>query len=128
VTLNEFAAVVAQMRRTQRAFSRSERNEIKQALLVEARIEESKVDKMVAQHEREQAILEQQTQMFESEENCVADAVLREMLRRKGFDAWWDGIEDDTQQDIRDSLRRCIQLTVMGVDEAEQTEETPDRR
>jgi hypothetical protein len=34
----------------------------------------------------------------------LADAALRELKSRKGFDAFWDGVDSDVQEEVRESL------------------------
>ncbi len=34
----------------------------------------------------------------------IADAVIAVLERRKGFDGWWSGIDDETSDDIMEEL------------------------
>jgi len=38
----------------------------------------------------------------------AADAVLDELDKRSGFDYWWDDIDSDIQNEIRDTLAKRI--------------------
>lgn len=44
--------------------------------------------------------------------NDVADAVLSELYGRGGFDAWWDGIDEETATEIMDALRKVVTKTL----------------
>ena len=43
------------------------------------------------------------------EVGAIADAILANLLDRKGFDWWWHDLDADIQQDIRDEIIRTIQ-------------------
>jgi hypothetical protein len=36
----------------------------------------------------------------------IADAIFFELYRRKGFDGWWGGIDEDIQEEIKETLVR----------------------
>jgi hypothetical protein len=40
-------------------------------------------------------------------QTCV-DAVLGDLMARAGFESWWEDIDSDTQQEIRESLASAI--------------------
>lgn len=42
----------------------------------------------------------------------AADAVIAELYRRKGFDGWWDRIDDELQDDITDSVAGSIRESI----------------
>lgn len=39
----------------------------------------------------------------------IVETVLREFSSRKGFDWWWEDIDEDVQQEIREALTALIE-------------------
>lgn len=50
----------------------------------------------------------------------ITDEVLRELEDRKGFDWWWDELDDEIQGDIKDALKSRVQKAL--------DENKPDRK
>lgn len=38
------------------------------------------------------------------------DLIIRELKARSGFDSWWDSVDDDIQEEIRQSLISILSL------------------
>ncbi len=37
-----------------------------------------------------------------------ADVIIDELLKRGGFDAWWEQIDEEIQLEIKDALNRVV--------------------
>ena len=44
----------------------------------------------------------------------IVEAILNELRGRKGFDWWWDDLEEDIKQEIRESLIHITNLKLDG--------------
>lgn len=44
-----------------------------------------------------------------SKASDIAAAVLRDLSDRKGFDWWWDDLDDEIQADIEEDLTKTVQ-------------------
>jgi hypothetical protein len=42
----------------------------------------------------------------------IMHEVMSELLSRKGFSGWWDGIDDDIKEEIKDALIITIDETI----------------
>ena len=49
--------------------------------------------------------------MSEDKADRTADAIIENLADRSGFDWWWEGIDEITQEEIRVTLARIIRDT-----------------
>lgn len=49
---------------------------------------------------------------LEEQAQAIADAVHAELYSRKGFDDWWDGIDEETADDIMATLTKVVETAL----------------
>ena len=51
----------------------------------------------------------------ERDARLIVEIVLERLARRKGFDHWWDDLDDEIREDIQEDCRRVVVVALPEV-------------